>query len=523
MAWRFRRSRRLPGGFRLNFSKSGFGWSWGLRGFRVGRDSRGRLVRTVSIPGTGLYNRQVLSAGDPQGQNTGLGFGGCIGRIFGFFLVLFILGEVIESGTTTGLILLLISAVAGYVAWQYLRRSDHEPTVESPPHYEALGQEVKAMFEALAVPIKDQLRKSRGATAYEAVFENSFTDLICRFAALDGTISPPEAKVYLDIFTVLHPKTHAGLSPENCVTVLEGHRQRNQESFQLPVQNSLLLRLAQRAGESFANNLKELMCRVALQVALADGPLSSIEQSELEALRNASTTPPENVVRSLADTTTAPEPTMQPKQKGAAVGASGTLNLSAVEVPKMGSPAVTGRSQHQLLDPQFASVSGLVTIDSLKQTTKVLVGSLETPLKVELRKARMSRFAEHVLEQDIRAVIIRFGFTDGSISEYAAHLYLEIFKCLHPRTYGRWTVDSAVDFLHRMMEDDGNAHLGDLKKPNTLGLVESFDAEHGTAFAKATRDLLLTIAAFAASVDGKVLAEKEAEIVRLKSTFGAAG
>lgn len=61
MAWRFRKSARLPLGFRLNASKSGLGFSWGFRGFRIGRDAKGRTVRTLSIPGTGVFNRQVIS------------------------------------------------------------------------------------------------------------------------------------------------------------------------------------------------------------------------------------------------------------------------------------------------------------------------------------------------------------------------------------------------------------------------------------------------------------------------------
>ncbi len=61
LAWRFRKSARLPLGFRLNASKSGLGFSWGFRGFRIGRDAKGRTVRTLSIPGTGVFNRQVIS------------------------------------------------------------------------------------------------------------------------------------------------------------------------------------------------------------------------------------------------------------------------------------------------------------------------------------------------------------------------------------------------------------------------------------------------------------------------------
>lgn len=42
MGWRFRRSVKLPLGFRLNFSKSGMGWSWGVKGARVTKMAIGK-------------------------------------------------------------------------------------------------------------------------------------------------------------------------------------------------------------------------------------------------------------------------------------------------------------------------------------------------------------------------------------------------------------------------------------------------------------------------------------------------
>jgi hypothetical protein len=57
MAWRFRRSLKF-GLFRLNFSKSGIGYSAGIRGFRIGKTAKGTPYTAASIPGTGLYNRQ---------------------------------------------------------------------------------------------------------------------------------------------------------------------------------------------------------------------------------------------------------------------------------------------------------------------------------------------------------------------------------------------------------------------------------------------------------------------------------
>ncbi len=69
MGWRFRRSLKL-GPFKLNFSKSGIGYSAGVRGFRVGTDAKGRTYTAASIPGTGLYNRAYYGASKAIAQNT---------------------------------------------------------------------------------------------------------------------------------------------------------------------------------------------------------------------------------------------------------------------------------------------------------------------------------------------------------------------------------------------------------------------------------------------------------------------
>ncbi len=148
---------------------------------------------------------------------------------------------------------------------------------------------------------------------------------------------------------------------------------------------------------------------------------------------------------------------------------------------------------------------------------------LEPLLKVELRKTRQSGMARDLVEQDIRDVIIRTGFTGGAISEYAAHVHLEIFKRLHPKTYAHWTVDVALEFLQRILEKDRDAYTGAPTKPCTLVLTERLDAANGTGVTKPTRDLLLITAAFAASAGGRVSEVKAAEIVRLTAIFEANG
>lgn len=421
-------------------------------------------------------------------------------------MALAICGGIIASGNTNGLILVLIVAIGGYVAWQFLRPSNTHSVVDPLPSYEPIGQEVKAMYVALSIPIKHELRKDQGATAYEAVFEMAFTDLICRFAALDGPISPSAAKVFLDIFTVLHPRTHAGLLAEDAVALLEGNRQRHPESLKIPVQNSLLCTLAQRAGEPYANNLKELMYKVARQVALADGPLSPVKQAELEVLRSTSEATAQR------QSTDAPEPSAD----------STTATIIQTELH----PAQR-RKQHPIVDPQLKSATGLVTIEFLEEKTKEVVESFEPLLQVALREAQQSSNARILLEQDIRAIIIRLGLSNGSISEYAAHLYLELFKVLHPDTFAQWGVHDALDVLQNSFDENRDFYLGHPTKPFTLVALEFTDAVHGTGATKAARGVLVTlfiiIGSFAASVDGKVSEAKSAEIARMKALFESAG
>ena len=53
MGFRFRKSINF-GPFRLNFSKSGVGYSVGGKGFRVTKKAGGGHRTTASIPGTGI-------------------------------------------------------------------------------------------------------------------------------------------------------------------------------------------------------------------------------------------------------------------------------------------------------------------------------------------------------------------------------------------------------------------------------------------------------------------------------------
>ncbi len=70
MGRRFRKSINLGGGFKINLSKSGIGYSWGGKGYRVTKTAKGRIRTTVSTPGTGI----------PYVHETGMNNRGGLGR-----------------------------------------------------------------------------------------------------------------------------------------------------------------------------------------------------------------------------------------------------------------------------------------------------------------------------------------------------------------------------------------------------------------------------------------------------------
>jgi hypothetical protein len=64
MGWPFRRSKSF-GLLKLNFSKSGLGFSFGVPGARVGVNAKGKKYLRGGIPGTGLTYQSSLPDGQP--------------------------------------------------------------------------------------------------------------------------------------------------------------------------------------------------------------------------------------------------------------------------------------------------------------------------------------------------------------------------------------------------------------------------------------------------------------------------
>lgn len=69
MGLRFRKSINLGGGFRVNLSKSGVGYSWGGKGYRVTKTAKGKTRTTASVPGTGISYTQEFGGKKKNGTS----------------------------------------------------------------------------------------------------------------------------------------------------------------------------------------------------------------------------------------------------------------------------------------------------------------------------------------------------------------------------------------------------------------------------------------------------------------------
>jgi len=66
MGFRFQRRIKILRGLSINLSKSGVGFSAGVRGFHTGVDAKGRRYVSASIPKTGISWREYQKAKRPN-------------------------------------------------------------------------------------------------------------------------------------------------------------------------------------------------------------------------------------------------------------------------------------------------------------------------------------------------------------------------------------------------------------------------------------------------------------------------
>ena len=163
MGFRFRKSINLGGGFRVNLSKSGVGYSWGIKGVRFTRTAKGRSRSTFSVPGTGLsyttesggHRRNTKRPSQTAPINH---TGGGTTMLWSRFLICFFLGilgvhQFIEGKTGKGLLYLFTGGLFG-IGWlidciRYLSAAlnqNRAPVYAPPLQYNTPETQSPAMY-----------------------------------------------------------------------------------------------------------------------------------------------------------------------------------------------------------------------------------------------------------------------------------------------------------------------------------------------------------------------------------------
>ncbi len=139
MGLRFRKSVRLPGGLRFNFSKRGVGASWGFKGFRVTKSPGRKMKTTHSIPGTGI---SYVSGGSeksrrsstsrspsalpvaPRGESGSRKTVGIIAYVFEFIGAAGVPTAIIDGEPDIAIAMGIFGAICGLIGFLLLRKKD---------------------------------------------------------------------------------------------------------------------------------------------------------------------------------------------------------------------------------------------------------------------------------------------------------------------------------------------------------------------------------------------------------------
>jgi len=589
LAWRFRKSARLPLGFRLNASKSGLGFSWGFRGFRIGRDAKGRTVRTLSIPGTGLFNRQVISTArsrttfvtvnsrgvgyqrrtenlepnlqpgnDPQLQLdsvfhvpvselaasnqsefvarlndnvSAFNPGGILIALSVFALLL------VSSNFILGLVLFFLGIGLGIFVSKHFAESHTEHInfsldQDSAEQFRARQQALSVLASCARIWVVNTSASNADAKRNAGAYT-----LISRGPAAVGNLPTKGFKCSLPVPSIKANNIVLHFLPDQILIYtgrygslsyaqlfIEVRSTRFSETEPIPCDSRRVdttwqyVNKSGRPDRRFNNNRQipvleygEVTFRTAtgLRMILQT---SNSEKAKAFAGQLSAVRPGESVQPVQA---TVPPPASLPIPATFPIQIPQTLS-SPVETPL--SPL--GLNLQQEL---HSKTSNELTVSSLKDVSKAFVDGIVELLKTEMSESRQSSMARDYFEQDLRAIIIHFGCADGKISRDAAHLYLELFSQMHPRTYSGWSVDNSINMLQQIVQKNPDTYLGGPVRPYTLAFIEKFDRAHGTNFKKPTCDFLMAVAIFASAVDGKVSDDGTAGITQLKAMLESSG
>lgn len=460
----------------MNFSRRGVGYSWGFRGFRVSRDARKRLVRTISIPGTGLYKREYLTPGNsskrPVVQRSSTKLHYALPILILIILTIFGGLRVAAIGSALMLVFYILLRIA-------FPSQSPVPALDEPP------LEVRPLFNEMEVALKGTLRKKRIASHFGTLFESALLSVLVKFAALDGSVSAQEGQVLLDVLGQIHPRQYSGLSGEEAISLIQGQVKLHtpSEAFALP----LLIQLARGSGSqsdaAYADRFAGLLCGVARRMAIADGPLTPQEQSELAKLSG--------LLR--AKTTVQADSQCADNRSVDVTFPVGKDALQPVPVAAIVPPSSPGTPSVEAFGCSLRDIIPAI---------KPFVDPLLPLVQDGLRKLNIAAQAENIVEGDIARVTAQFGASKSQIPQSTATEYLTLLRTLHPERTEGWDVDASIAALKATINSLPNLYALPAARPVTLQVLEQLPITNNAELLGNIKEFFLYLSRCAATTGG---------------------
>jgi hypothetical protein len=479
MSWNYRRSARLPGGFRMNFSKRGIGYSWGFRGFRIGKDSSGRITRTLSIPGTGLYERTVLkpvnrdepAQGQTKPRNTQYVGGSIV--LLCCLVALSLAHPLFWIVTGTTLIVMVSCRLRSKSRNLQSGPGDlqSQPSVANPAAGSlgrTLSHEAIEMRDLLNRPIRSEwaVLGSGSATDYDDMFCIEIFHLVCRFGYNGGPGTLQAGQFFVDIMVPLQPRTYEGIVAEDALNMMKTHAEvagaeANSTSYLL----DQALRADRHNHTASAGQLVALMTQIAQAAAACCGLVPELQQKLVEWQTSISVQVRGSQL--LASTERSPD---QPGSHPVPATSSGTSEGHVnVEHPRH-QPENLGCSVKRWMDESL-------------------------PLfKAEMRRLRGATNCQEIMEADLREVLLHFGVVNGQVTQQSACSYREVFMSLHPRKYGGSTIESVSKEMIALFTSGVRNYSAPLTVPFTFKMLNESSLDVGKVLASATAEIFVAIA-----------------------------
>jgi len=312
MAWNYRKSLRFPGGIRINLSKSGVGYSWGFRGFRVGKSSKGRVMRTISLPGTGIYSRTTLRGAGSNRAQPSTAKSNSLALVLLLFVLVFLSFAYPLLWVLVGVLVLLLIKTAngktggvpspdlGAPSTDFdldilprsvnpepqaieVHQSSNDSTV-SDSNLEQLieahnaqnvAERVRSWVGEVTPFLKQEMRSIRMATAASSIIEADITSVILHYGINGNVVSDPAAELYLEIFRGLNPRSYAHLTVATVKAIMLGVNESGVHDYRAALKRPTTYNYLQKSSISGANQLAAETIGLFISIAKAAGGSTS--------------------------------------------------------------------------------------------------------------------------------------------------------------------------------------------------------------------------------------------------------